>query len=576
MPPVPVYVKGGAWTNLEDQIVKAAIQKYGTHQWSKIASLLQRKTAKQCETRWNEYLNPKLNFDEFSKEEDSRLLDLARRLPNQWRTIAYAMGRTAQVCIDRYNRLMEGAERDPELSLGSSLEFKVGDLNPKADTLAAKPDEVDLADDEREMLAEARARLLNTQGKKATRKIRERMLEESKRIAQLQKRRELKQAGIKTAIRQPRKRYATEIDYNLDVAYEQAPLAGPYDTSAEDERLAKEFQNYEKKVERRGIKNKGTAGGDGARGTKRNKSQDDIQSFGKGKGHGSVLTDEYRKPLLNLPKPGAKAAVVEQDIAIKRRKLLDSGREVAGVKIEEEQQVSTSLDIGNDLSKAKKALSLRELFASMPKPKNDFEILLDDEEEEEEEELYQDENQVSPNVPQPETRVTASSKEARIAVDLECLKIRNLPIPSFVTDIKDDFEQTFNELVATSIMHEEYLQSPSYETLLRDVEEQMKIVQIKSTAPPSAANLPSRNSLLESVQSKRTTIADLQEQLAYVTPIVSQNDKISRKLCGETLPRVRTLQHRYYVNYRMFQEEAHALKFRTERLKSDLHQLEAV
>ena len=137
MPPVPVYVKGGVWTNLEDQIVKAAIQKYGTHQWSKIASLLQRKTAKQCETRWNEYLNPKINFDEFSKEEDARLLDLARRLPNQWRTIADAMGRTAQVCIDRYNRLMEGDEHDPELSLGSSLEFKVGDLNPKSDTLSA-------------------------------------------------------------------------------------------------------------------------------------------------------------------------------------------------------------------------------------------------------------------------------------------------------------------------------------------------------------------------------------------------------------------------------------------------------
>lgn len=46
------------------------------------------------------------------------------------------------------------------------------------------------------MLSEARARLANTQGKKAKRKARERMLEEARRLAILQKKRELKAAGI--------------------------------------------------------------------------------------------------------------------------------------------------------------------------------------------------------------------------------------------------------------------------------------------------------------------------------------------------------------------------------------------
>ena len=46
------------------------------------------------------------------------------------------------------------------------------------------------------MLSEARARLANTQGKKAKRKARERQLEEARRLAVLQKKRELKQAGI--------------------------------------------------------------------------------------------------------------------------------------------------------------------------------------------------------------------------------------------------------------------------------------------------------------------------------------------------------------------------------------------
>jgi pre-mRNA-splicing factor CDC5/CEF1 len=49
---------------------------------------------------------------------------------------------------------------------------------------------------EKEMLSEARARLANTQGKKAKRKAREKQLEEARRLAVLQKKRELKAAGI--------------------------------------------------------------------------------------------------------------------------------------------------------------------------------------------------------------------------------------------------------------------------------------------------------------------------------------------------------------------------------------------
>ena len=55
---------------------------------------------------------------------------------------------------------------------------------------------VDVSDVEKEMLSEARARLANTQGKKAKRKARERQLEEARRLAVLQKKRELKAAGI--------------------------------------------------------------------------------------------------------------------------------------------------------------------------------------------------------------------------------------------------------------------------------------------------------------------------------------------------------------------------------------------
>lgn len=60
------------------------------------------------------------------------------------------------------------------------------------------------------MLSEARARLANTQGKKAKRKARERQLEEARRLAVLQKKRELKAAGIMhVSIRAPLIKYLT-------------------------------------------------------------------------------------------------------------------------------------------------------------------------------------------------------------------------------------------------------------------------------------------------------------------------------------------------------------------------------
>lgn len=47
-----ITIKGGVWRNTEDEILKAAVMKYGLNQWSRIASLLHRKSAKQCKARW--------------------------------------------------------------------------------------------------------------------------------------------------------------------------------------------------------------------------------------------------------------------------------------------------------------------------------------------------------------------------------------------------------------------------------------------------------------------------------------------------------------------------------------------
>lgn len=76
-----------------------------------------------------------------------------------------------------------------------TLPLRTGEIDPNPETKPARPDPVDMDDDEKEMLSEARARLANTRGKKAKRKAREKQLEEARRLAALQKKRELKAAG---------------------------------------------------------------------------------------------------------------------------------------------------------------------------------------------------------------------------------------------------------------------------------------------------------------------------------------------------------------------------------------------
>jgi pre-mRNA-splicing factor CDC5/CEF1 len=83
------------------------------------------------------------------------------------------------------------------------------------------------------MLSEARARLANTQGKKAKRKARERQLEEARRLAVLQKKRELKAAGIIMRHKSKKK----GMDYNADIPFEKKAAPGFYDTSDEQARI---------------------------------------------------------------------------------------------------------------------------------------------------------------------------------------------------------------------------------------------------------------------------------------------------------------------------------------------------
>jgi pre-mRNA-splicing factor CDC5/CEF1 len=232
-----IYIRGGPWSNAEDQVLLAAYMKYGGNQWLRIASLLPKKSPAQVKARWEEYLDPTLRKTAWTQKEDEKLMYFAKVMPTQWRTIAQYFGRTSHQCVDRYREIVDKVTGTPHQSDNDSA--IAHRMLPNFETWDAMPDPVDMDQESKEMLAEARARLANTQGKKARRKARERQLDVLRKLTTLRKARELESAGLIIG----KKNVWEDEEWEMDVITTHQAKPGVYDTTKDDETANKERVN---------------------------------------------------------------------------------------------------------------------------------------------------------------------------------------------------------------------------------------------------------------------------------------------------------------------------------------------
>jgi pre-mRNA-splicing factor CDC5/CEF1 len=80
-------------------------------------------------------------------------------MPTQWRTIAPIVGRTANQCLERYQKLLDDAEQrdNEELGLTGTAEagpsaddvrrLRPGEVDPNPEVRAARPDPIDMDED---------------------------------------------------------------------------------------------------------------------------------------------------------------------------------------------------------------------------------------------------------------------------------------------------------------------------------------------------------------------------------------------------------------------------------------------
>ena len=121
IPQVPQFAgfrkKARPWSNEEDQRLKSAIQVHGIENWPLVATIVGgNRTRSQCSQRWHRVLDPKINKNNWTMEEETKLLNAVKKYGNKaWTRIAADMGDRCDVqCRFRYKFLLQKAGNNPD------------------------------------------------------------------------------------------------------------------------------------------------------------------------------------------------------------------------------------------------------------------------------------------------------------------------------------------------------------------------------------------------------------------------------------------------------------------------------
>ncbi|KAF8843148.1 hypothetical protein BDN67DRAFT_964789 [Paxillus ammoniavirescens] len=100
------------WTPEEDARLRIAVAAYGSS-WIDIAAVLPGRHNDQCRDRWTEQVNPAVNKNKWTNQEDRMLLDFTHQHENaSWKETAEHVGngRTENMCRTRYAVLQRGSK----------------------------------------------------------------------------------------------------------------------------------------------------------------------------------------------------------------------------------------------------------------------------------------------------------------------------------------------------------------------------------------------------------------------------------------------------------------------------------
>ncbi|EAX85025.1 Myb-like DNA-binding domain containing protein [Trichomonas vaginalis G3] len=112
---MPVYNR---FTQQEDDKLVRLVEEYGTKgNWKMISKKMHGRSPRQCMDRYVRFLDPSVNKDPWTPEEDKLLLELVPKLSPKWRQISLFFRRRNDIqCRNRYRKLCyELSKEKPKL-----------------------------------------------------------------------------------------------------------------------------------------------------------------------------------------------------------------------------------------------------------------------------------------------------------------------------------------------------------------------------------------------------------------------------------------------------------------------------
>ncbi|KAM7493256.1 hypothetical protein LguiB_027865 [Lonicera macranthoides] len=119
----PELIKG-PWSKEEDEIIVQLVDKYGAKKWSTIAQHLPGRIGKQCRERWHNHLNPAINKEAWTQEEELALIHAHQIYGNKWAELTkFLPGRTDNSIKNHWNSSVK-KKLDSYMKLGLLAQFQ--------------------------------------------------------------------------------------------------------------------------------------------------------------------------------------------------------------------------------------------------------------------------------------------------------------------------------------------------------------------------------------------------------------------------------------------------------------------
>lgn len=108
------YTKKKVWTDYEDEVLGKLVGSYGKKKWSMIAQKLndsvhnglKMRQSRQCRERWFNHIDPFMNRDSWTEQEDMLLIEKQKELGTKWNEISKFFKDKSEIQVKGHWRIL--------------------------------------------------------------------------------------------------------------------------------------------------------------------------------------------------------------------------------------------------------------------------------------------------------------------------------------------------------------------------------------------------------------------------------------------------------------------------------------